>query len=1153
MRLAHTVAELMQGNRDRPAIGEREKHYTIDTATGVSQAVLRDAFTTTTYGELWTQVESLASNLYHSTQSPLHEGDRVAILSFTNAGYAAIDIACIRLGAVSVHLQSNASTDQLTAIIDETQPVIIACSMEQLETALLLAGSQPSVGRIILLDHDHLLSAHTDLLHGARAQLAALHPRVRVDALCDSIREGRDAPAAPFPKPAEGSDPLSMLIYTSGSTGSPKGAMYTERLALGMWGGAWSKIFSEGTATTIHYMPMSHVAGHSSLKNMLARGGTSFFTSQSNLSSFLDDIALARPTELSLVPRVCELIHQRYSTELLKARRDAAAGEDIELKLNEHFRCNVLGGRINWAGCASAPLSSTLASFMESILGIPMHNIYGSTEAGVVWLDNELTRPPVLDYKIVDAPELGYFRSDIPYPRGELLLKTTTMIPGYYNSPELSAALLDAEGYYATGDIMADHGNNRLSFVARRRNVVKLSQGEFIATSRLEAAYAASPLIESIYIHASSERSAPSAVIVPSAEVIAQYKTEISAITRLMRDALRQIARSAGYRSYEIPREILIETIPFRQNGLLSDHGKPLWPRLRDHYSSQLSALYDASRHEQGSELIDAYLGAANSSTLDTLIQLARATGGDTAGSQPSAAQSFRDIGGDSLSAVHFTLAIEDVFQVKVPLDVLISPAYDFLYIANYIDEKRRTPCSRPDYAHIHGAAATQVFSNQLNIEQFLDDAALTADASATSTTDRSNVLLTGASGYLGKFLCLKLLQDLAVKREGKLICIVRAKDDAAAWRRLEQSFGTTGSPLSNIFRSLSDRLQVFAGDLAEHRLGLSEQRWRYLTDAVETIFHAGALVNHVLPYKDMFDANVVGTAELIGLAVERRIKPMTFISSIAVAAQTEKPSLDEYCDIRSSLPYQHLSANYASGYAISKWAGEVLLREAHEKYGLPVTVFRSSMILGHREFPGHLNATDMFSRLVASIISTGSAPKSFYTHNGHRAHYDGLPVDFTATAIVALAGCNDSDHVTYNLVNPHDDGISLDLIVDWLTTAGFDILRSDDYTRWIRDFENSMQKLPDHLRQHSFLPLLNSIQEPLEPTAGSAIPSDRFQQAIIKLGADGDAMQIPPVSESLVLKYVEDLIHLGMIAPNLARSIPHAGRLETRSAHHDI
>ena len=93
------------------------------------------------------------------------------------------------------------------------------------------------------------------------------------------------------------------------------------------------------------------------------------------------------------------------------------------------LRQELLGGRFIFAMTGSAPTSPELRKWVESLLEIHLVDGYGSTEAGMVLFDGEIQRPPVIDYKLVDVPDLGYFATDRPYPRGELLLKTPEHVP----------------------------------------------------------------------------------------------------------------------------------------------------------------------------------------------------------------------------------------------------------------------------------------------------------------------------------------------------------------------------------------------------------------------------------------------------------------------------------------------------------------------------------------------------------------------------------------------------------------------------------------------------------------------------------------------------------------------------------------------------
>src|SRR6185295_19825932 len=100
------------------------------------------------------------------------------------------------------------------------------------------------------------------------------------------------------------------------------------------------------------------------------------------------------------------------------------------------------------------------------------------------------------------------------------------------------------------------------------------------------------------------------------------------------------------------------------------------------------------------------------------------------------------------------------------------------------------------------------------------------------------------------------------------------------------------------------------------------------------------------------------------------RLKPIVNVSTVAAAMRPGGGVLDEDADVRAETPVRQLdSGRYADGYAHSKWAGEVLLREAHDHFGLPVSVFRSDMILAHSRYLGQINIPDMFTRWLFSVV----------------------------------------------------------------------------------------------------------------------------------------------------------------------------------------
>ena len=184
-------------------------------------------------------------------------------------------------------------------------------------------------------------------------------------------------------------------------------------------------------------------------------------------------------------------------------------------------------------------------------------------------------------------------------------------------------------------------------------------------------------------------------------------------------------------------------------------------------------------------------------------------------------------------------------------------------------------------------------------------------------------------------------------------------------------------------------------------------------------------------------------------------------------------------------------------------------------------------MILAHQSCAGQLNVPDIFTRLLLSLLATGLAPRSFYrASDGARPHYDGLPVDYVASAIAGLGAATTSGFHTYNAVNPHDDGVSLDSFVDWLIDAGYPIERIEDFDLWVSRFETAMRALPDEQRRNSVLMVMDAFREPIDAVPGSLVPSDRFQQAT----NDVLGQKIPHITATLIEKYAADLSALKLL-----------------------
>jgi len=734
------------------------------------------------------------------------------------------------------------------------------------------------------------------------------------------------------------------------------------------------------------------------------------------------------------VPRLSELIYQHHQR-----------GEPT---------ADFLGDRMLLALTASAPTPPEVAAFVVREFQIPMVNVFAGTEYGQIFVDGRVNRTNVLALKLVEVPELGYV-----YPRGELYVKTARAIASYYKNEQASRALFDAEGFIRTGDIFEQRGPDEMVWIDRKNNVLKLAQGEFVNIWKLEALFAAgSRHVKQIFIHGTSTRSYLLAVIVPDGEVD----------RATLRAELVRIADANGLAPYEIPRDFIVEPEPFdRESGLLTSLGKPSRPNLWAKYGRELEAMYARDRAQLADDLP---LGDA----IAALLGLASV----------DPAQSFRNYGGDSIAAANLCAFVRRVHGVRL--------AAGFVLGASIGEICRAVATERDDrFAAIH--AGDRVRASELRLARFFDGIARPAG----EVGPMRHVLLTGATGFLGRFLCIALLEQ-AARTGGTVTCLVRGSA-----RRLGEVYAP-GSPLHDWFAALaSDHLRVVVGDLAS----LPE------LPELDTVVHAAAHVSHALSYEQLFEPNVVGTAAALRFALTGLPKRFAFVSTNSVSLQLlgDRAVAREDDDTRSLGDGWPLAGAHANGYRLSKWAGEVLAQDAAETYGLPVSVFRCNLILPPARWRGQVNGDDFLTRLVRSVVATGCYPASFYD-DPPRAHLDGTPADAIAATIASAVARGGAGYRVYHVNNTHwDDGISLDTLMQRLLAAGRPIVRIDDHAVWFEAFARRLHELAPAERARSSHAIVGQWRAPLATAARRRIEASRIHA--------------PPLDAAYLDRCLEDML----------------------------
>ncbi|MEM7386321.1 MAG: thioester reductase domain-containing protein, partial [Verrucomicrobiota bacterium] len=286
------------------------------------------------------------------------------------------------------------------------------------------------------------------------------------------------------------------------------------------------------------------------------------------------------------------------------------------------------------------------------------------------------------------------------------------------------------------------------------------------------------------------------------------------------------------------------------------------------------------------------------------------------------------------------------------------------------------------------------------------------------------NILLTGATGFLGSHLLNELLRTTSAT----VYCLVR-KDVARILQALEEyglwddGFGSRVIPVN--------------GDLAREGLGLGQTALRQLAEKVDLVLHNGAHVHHGLPYGSLRAANVLGTLQMLRFAFDSGAS-FHFVSSLSVlppAPIDGQPRFFE-SDSVEGVP------SPKGGYNLTKWVSEKLIEQAAAR-GLPSVVYRPGPISGHSE-TGHFNHDDFLHRLMRGYLECGMAPDGSLP-------LDILPVDFVSRAIVwlGLKPHGDATLRRYHLLHP--EPASSDFLFDACRRAGYDITRVP-YESWYRE-----------------------------------------------------------------------------------------------------
>lgn len=255
-------------------------------------------------------------------------------------------------------------------------------------------------------------------------------------------------------------------------------------------------------------------------------------------------------------------------------------------------------------------------------------------------------------------------------------------------------------------------------------------------------------------------------------------------------------------------------------------------------------------------------------------------------------------------------------------------------------------------------------------------------------------ILLTGGTGFLGPFLLFNLL----TQTDSRIHVLVRGQSPDHATDRLRREFGEAvgaSAPMAEF----DARVVAVRGDMSRPNLGLRDSDWHSLRNCIGTVYHNAALVNYLLDYRHLRDANVGGTAAVIDFALSGVAKVLNYVSTTFVFGWATRDVLFEH-DRNTDM--EHLDF----GYSQSKWVAEQLVLSAMGQ-GLQARIFRPALITPALD--GRGTNLDIALRLLAFMIKHGVS-----VDTANQVSF--MPVDVAAANIVNIARQADSLNRTFHV-----------------------------------------------------------------------------------------------------------------------------------------
>lgn len=448
---------------NRPCILEKPNH--------------KESYKTTTYEEFGSDVLALGTSLIHLLNL---KDKRVMIIGETQYGWYVSYMAMLCGVGIAVPTDRELPLNELENIIKRSKASAIIYSEKREEDIKKIQETMPEVEYFIKMQSE-------EKINGKNVGIQYL-----IDAGKNIIKAGNDS----FEKIEIDEEEFKILFFTSGTTSNSKGVMLNNRnLAENINAvSAYVKIYPMDRLFSI--LPLHHCY-ESTIGFLLPIANGASIAVCEGLRYIVQNLQEAKPTAILAVPLLAESLYKKINEKIVNSKKDKIvntmisvtnalrkAGIDIKKKVFKEIYDN-LGGNLRIMVCAAAPIDKKVGLWLQDI-GITFLQGYGLTETAPISALTPEYNPCVgscgkaivqADIKIENPNENG---------EGEILIKTPTLMIGYYEDEKATKQVIDEEGYFHSGDIGYIDENGYIFITGRSKNVIVTQNGKNIYPEEIE-------------------------------------------------------------------------------------------------------------------------------------------------------------------------------------------------------------------------------------------------------------------------------------------------------------------------------------------------------------------------------------------------------------------------------------------------------------------------------------------------------------------------------------------------------------------------------------------------------------------------------------------------------------------------------------------